>query len=178
MNFSDILSIGATIVASLGGGALIVFWMSSWLGKVWADRLMLKERSAHEKALTELRSHLEKEAEHNNHLLKQKIELYKEVSEPLIKLVTSAQISKRLEESDLNDFEKSRLATTALLAMFAPHEVFDKYNEIIDYLYNSVEGKQAWSFSSFRVKALSFLSEVRRDIGLYEDEIEYSGSRQ
>lgn len=178
MEFGDILQISATIIASLGGGALIVFSMSSWLGKVWANRLMQNERASHEKNLAELQSSLQKEAEHNNHLLKQKIELYKEVAEPVIKLITNAQHHGSLQPDDLKIFDSNRLSTTALLAMFAPQEVFNKYNDMIDYIYDSVEGKETWSFSSFRDKALIFLSEVRRDVGLYQDEITYSGTRQ
>ena len=39
MSVEDVLSIAATILTSLGGGAFIVFTLSNWLGKVWADRL-------------------------------------------------------------------------------------------------------------------------------------------
>jgi len=177
LEIGNIFSIGAVIITSLGGGALIVFGMSNWLGKVWANRLMQNERASHEKSLAELQSGLQKEAEHNNHLLKQKIELYKEVAEPVIKLITNAQQHGSLQPEDLKIFDSNRLSTTALLAMFAPQEVFSKYNNMIDYIYDSVEGKDVWSFESFREKALIFLSEVRRDVGLYQDEIKYSGTR-
>ena len=74
-------------------------------------------------------------------------------------------------------FDKDRLSTTALLAMFAPGNVFNEYNNMIDYVYDAVEEKQPWSFDIFRGKALIFLSEVRRDIGLYNDNLSYSGTR-
>ena len=98
----------------LGGGRLVVIGLSSWLGKVWANHPMIKNRA------------------------------------------------KR---------------TTALLALFAPQEVFNKYNEMIDYIDDFFEGEQEWAFDTFRQKALVFLSEVRRDVGLYQDEIRYSGTR-
>lgn len=177
MELNEIISIGASVIASLGGGALIVFGMSSWLGKLWANRLMLDEKAKHDKDLTELKSKLEKDAELNNHLLKQKIELYKEVANPVIKFISSAEHKGGISPEDLKEFDVSRLSTTALLAMFAPKEVFIKYNDMIDYIYNSTELKDSWSFETFRTKALIFLSEVRKDIGLYEDEITYNGSR-
>ena len=61
--------------------------------------------------------------------------------------------------------------------MFSPADVFIEYNNMIDYIYDSVEGKQEWSFDIFRNKALIFLSKIRHDIGLYEDSIEYHGTR-
>jgi hypothetical protein len=51
MNFDDVLKISASIIATLGGGSLIIFGLSSWLGKVWANRLMEKDKS---KFLTDL----------------------------------------------------------------------------------------------------------------------------
>merc|ERR1711916_249141 len=39
---------------SLGGSAFLLVVFSSWLGKVWADRLMQNERSKHEQLLNEL----------------------------------------------------------------------------------------------------------------------------
>ncbi|OBT07094.1 hypothetical protein A9267_14595 [Shewanella sp. UCD-FRSSP16_17] len=51
MNLDEILKISASILATLGGGSLIVFGLSSWLGKVWANRLMEKDKS---KFLTDL----------------------------------------------------------------------------------------------------------------------------
>jgi hypothetical protein len=61
--------------------------------------------------------------------------------------------------------------------MFAPSPVFNEYNNMIDYIYDAVEEKQQWDFDIFRGKALIFLSEVRRDIGLYDDNVFYSGTR-
>lgn len=66
MELNEIINIGTAIIASLGGGALIVFGMSSWLGKVWANRLMQNDRAKHEKDLESLKNKLKKlEIEHN-----------------------------------------------------------------------------------------------------------------
>ena len=61
--------------------------------------------------------------------------------------------------------------------MFAPTSVFNKYNGFIDFIYNSFEGKEEYSFSNFRVIALQFLSEIRKDIGIYSDDVSYYGNR-
>ena len=50
-------------------------------------------------------------------------------------------------------------------------------NKLIDYLYDSFEGKEEYSFEQFREIAMKFLSDIRKDIGIYQDEISYSGNR-
>jgi len=49
-------------LASLGGGVVIVYAFSSWLGRLWADRLMAKETAKHTQELERLRSDLRKVA--------------------------------------------------------------------------------------------------------------------
>lgn len=176
MNIEQAFEIAQAVLLSVGGASIILFMLSNWLGEVWANRMMVNERAKHASALAELTSTLKKEAEHNNHLLMQKIALYKEVANPVIELIVKAQ-HEPLTRTDLQEFEKDRLSTTALLAMFAPIAVFIEYNNMIDYVYDTVEEKQKWSFDIFRGKALIFLSEVRRDVGLYDDALSYSGTR-
>ena len=44
MTFSEIAETAASVIVSLGGGGLIVFGLSSYLGKVWANRVLEKQR--------------------------------------------------------------------------------------------------------------------------------------
>jgi hypothetical protein len=44
MTFLDIAKIALTVIASIGGGGAIVFGLSSFLGKLWADRALEKQR--------------------------------------------------------------------------------------------------------------------------------------
>jgi hypothetical protein len=44
MTFADVAKITLTVVASLGGGGAIVFGLSGFLGKIWADRALEKQR--------------------------------------------------------------------------------------------------------------------------------------
>ncbi len=63
MQLSDILAISGSIIASIGGGAAIVFGFSSWLGKVWANRLMEKEKNEHSRELESLKNTFLRETE-------------------------------------------------------------------------------------------------------------------
>ena len=156
------------IIKILGGTAIAIG--SSMAYKALVSHLLGKDVEI-------FKSKIKYEAEHGNHLLMQKIELYKEASNPIIDLIVKAQHQGTLSKEDLQKFDKDRLATTSLLAMFAPAEVFDEFNNMIDCVYDSFEGKQEWSFNTFRIKAVSFLSKVRKDIGLFEDVLSYKGTR-
>ncbi|HET8923780.1 MAG TPA: hypothetical protein VFN26_12395 [Candidatus Acidoferrum sp.] len=60
MTTGDVWGVAGAVLASLGGGSVIVAAFSNWLGKLWADRLMEKERAQHAKELEKLRSSLER----------------------------------------------------------------------------------------------------------------------
>jgi hypothetical protein len=59
MTIADAWRVALAVLASLGGGSLIVAALSSWLGKVWADRLMQRDRAKYSEELEKLRSSLE-----------------------------------------------------------------------------------------------------------------------
>jgi len=63
MSVGDIVKIGLYIISSFGGGAIIVFALSGWLGKVWANRLMVKEKAGYAQELESLRNHLVQDTE-------------------------------------------------------------------------------------------------------------------
>lgn len=64
MEFQESLNLAVSILGSLGVGAAIVIAASSWLGKVWASRILAKDRERFreraEKALESIRGDREK----------------------------------------------------------------------------------------------------------------------
>ena len=42
---TDVYNIAFAIIGSLGGGALIVFGLANWLGKIWAEKILQRESS-------------------------------------------------------------------------------------------------------------------------------------
>jgi hypothetical protein len=63
MNLSQIITAMAAFIVSLGGGGAIVFGVSSWLGKIWANRFMQAEQQKHAVELEQLRSQLRRQQE-------------------------------------------------------------------------------------------------------------------
>jgi hypothetical protein len=47
MTPKDILEVALIVIGSLGGGGLIVFGLSGYLGEVWADRALEKQKQEH-----------------------------------------------------------------------------------------------------------------------------------
>ena len=64
----EAFAVATTILLALGGGGGIVLSLSGYLGKIWAQRLMDREKAAHERDLellrSELRRHTEADLEH------------------------------------------------------------------------------------------------------------------
>jgi hypothetical protein len=58
MNIQDAIEIGSAAAISLGGGTLVVFSFSSWLGKVWAGRILETEKKTLQRELERHKSEL------------------------------------------------------------------------------------------------------------------------
>jgi hypothetical protein len=177
MDTVAVYEIAQAIIISIGGGGLIVLSLSGYLGKVWAARLMASETAKHQHDLEILRSELTRNGNRDSLNYKEKLDLYKAISVPIIELIVSIERTGNVTNDLLSDFELRRLSITAQLAMFAPMNVYDTYNELIDYLYNCLERKDKYSFKEFRKYAHKFLTEARRDVGIFSDEVRYLGNR-
>ncbi len=172
---TEAFEIAQAVLLSIGGGSIIIFALSSFLGKVWAKRILQNEKQEHDKELSQFKAQLESLIHKDSLNYQQKLDLYKVVSNPLIELV--ALISKNgLTSEHVQEFDRQRLHITAQLALFAPQSVFNAFSDMIDYIYDSLENED-YSFHVFRDKALSYLSEMRKDIGIYKDEVSYNGHR-
>jgi hypothetical protein len=200
MDLTELAKIVFAVLGALGGGGAIVVALYSWLGKLWAERLMEKEKALYQKDLEHFKAQLNREMEEEKaryqkdlehfkaqlnresdrtgQTLREKLSLYKEAIAPIVDIITQyEQTPTELKSSLVAGFEKKRLATSALLGMFAAMPVFEAYNALIDYLFDCVEGKRPFLFTEFRAFAFKLLSEIRRDVGISEDELVYRGPR-
>ncbi len=192
------LEIAGTIIVSLGGGGLIVFGLSSWLGKVWADRLMQKEKATHdrdledfrakavrrleeekahyERALEDFKSHLDRENKRAHQTFEERIAFYKEAMNPVIDLITESQRTGKLNQTMWLEFEKQRLATSIQFAMFASVDTSQAYDTLIDYIFDCSENKKRFSWPELREYAYKVVNEIRKDVGATGEAI-YKGTR-
>ena len=180
------------VLGALGGGGTLVFVLSGWLGKLWADRLMANATQKHDKDLEQLRANLtiknEKEVEqlkseleadrlNSAHLFREKIDLYKMVGNPLIDMVARVEQFQTMPPDELIKMDAARMKGAALLAMFGPACLFEEYNKVVDYLFDVKDGIRAWSFAEFRSLSLGVLNLMRADVGMQQDQVSYKGNR-
>ncbi|MCF6150444.1 MAG: hypothetical protein E3K37_17550 [Candidatus Kuenenia sp.] len=60
---SNVFSIAEAMIGSVGGAALIIVALSTWLGKVWANRILDKDRLKYASELEQIRNKLNSERE-------------------------------------------------------------------------------------------------------------------
>jgi|ERR1035441_3371278 hypothetical protein len=177
MGLENIATVVLLLLSSVGGGGAIVLGLSSWLGKVWANRLMEQEKARYRRDLEEFKADLQRKSDLAAQTLREKLSLYKEATLPVIELIAEAYSKEALQAVELKEFEKKRLATTVLLGMFAPQSVVWAHDTMIAYLHGCLEQKQQFTWEEFRGLGLNFVSEMRRDIGLHTDGLVYPGPR-
>lgn len=197
MMLQEVVSIGAAVLASLGGGGVIVFGFSNWLGKVWADRLMQKERQEHAIQLEQLRNSLRLASEEQLASLRSQLEItretlvrehldrvtiYRGAIDLIVEVVAKIEMILQQRRDGLNDdelynFEVQRLRVYAYLAMHAPQSVMDAYDTLSDAILAFIYDGAEVTWEHFRDLATECLNEVRSDIGIRPDPITYRGSR-
>ncbi len=147
MTFEDVAKIVLTIIASIGGGGLLVLGLSGWLGKVWANRLMAADQANHNRELERLRAELTQtnqilleaeRAKFNRGLEEFKAQLIISNEENLSKLKSELEIQKHSQLKEYQDkldiYRMVADIVSDLLADFdvskgilSPEQV-DKYN--------------------------------------------------
>jgi hypothetical protein len=63
MNYDELLKLSSTILASLGGGTLLLYAISGWLSRVWADKLSKRYMLDYDIKLSDFRNNLLKDME-------------------------------------------------------------------------------------------------------------------
>jgi cell division protein FtsB len=58
---SEISKVASAILTSIGGASVIILGLSSWFGKVWANKILEKEKAAYSKEIEHYKSELNRE---------------------------------------------------------------------------------------------------------------------
>ncbi len=91
-SWTDVLKIVSGVIAALGGGGFIVAGLSSWLGKVWANRLMAEEKAKYEKELERLAKQLERKNYVSKVRFDAEFAIYRELSKTLVIVVQDTSL--------------------------------------------------------------------------------------
>jgi hypothetical protein len=196
VNFTEIFKLISAFLLSIGGAGAIILALSSWLGKIWANRIMESDRARYAHQLEELRAKLTLENQTTIDNLKHELELYKEkyLKEhkdkiEIYRLVINA-VTDLLADFDVihitqnpppdalqkfDRFNRSRMMLYGYLAMLAPQNVMDAYDKLMDHLLQIFHGTKQYLWTEVRALAISALNEIRKDVGIDKSPIEYRG---
>ena len=98
----EIFKIIGAVIAGLGGSSIIILGLSSWLGKVWANRIFEKEKLKYEKELQDYKGAIDKEMQRLKTLdekalyttriqYEKEFEIYQNIWKILVELVWAAK---------------------------------------------------------------------------------------
>ena len=88
MSWTEIFEIGGAILISLGGASAVLFGFSSWLGKIWAERILTNEKAKYAEELEAFKNRLSLEAESHKIKLKKSEFIFSKEFEAASKLVS------------------------------------------------------------------------------------------
>jgi hypothetical protein len=79
MDYTEVSQVAAAVILALGGGGAIVAGMSSWLGRLWADKLLERERTSHAQLLEAHRREIELSFNAKNRVSEAEFEIYRQL---------------------------------------------------------------------------------------------------
>ncbi len=143
MTLTDLSQIAGTVLLSLGGGAVIVFVLSKWLGGVWAGRILENERA---------------ELAREHELLVRRRNVY-------TKLALSMRVFLKSEKPGTQEQKDSFLAAYDEAALWAAEEVADELGRFIDMLIKHTAKSGSVSNKDIQAEFVRCITVMRRDCG-------------
>lgn len=180
----------------LGGAAAIVAALSAWIGKLWADRILQRESSDHQRRLKALEAELRHDVDAQLARLQTELATLKEKTlkahadklacygfaiDGASKLLADLSAlagglpSARPFEQAFADFDAVRIRAYGHMAMVAPQPVMDAYDEMVEYFIHVRSGEEKPDWVKARNFALSWINAARVDIGVDPTSISYRG---
>ncbi len=199
MTTPEIWKTAAAILTALGGGGAIVAAFSSWLGKLWAEKLMAKEKAKYEEDLAKLKSQLERSNQDSLVRLQTDLGIFKDtylkqhndkigtygyvfnvVAEFLADL-DMIRLGKKPDGDAYDRFNRGRLKAHGYLAMLATQKVMDAWDSFTDHIFTTLEKNQTNNYhedwKEMRRRAYVLINAIREDIGIDKSPVEYRGRR-
>jgi hypothetical protein len=196
MTTQQAMEIAQAVLLAVGGGGLIVLALSSWLGKVWATRLMDRERREHDREMASLSAELRRQVDTQLANSRNELDIFKEkhlkahadklsIYRAAIDLI--AEILGDLDFAYMNGLplpdaaeqrdkmNRGRMRVWGYMAMLAPQHVMDSLDALFDHLLLVIDGHEQYEWVKVRELSLKLLNEVRKDIGIDSSSIEYRG---
>jgi hypothetical protein len=181
MDWETVFKFVTASIASIGLGGAIIFSFSSWLGKVWANRIIADQTHELASILEKTKRELDLIKETTLRFQNDKILTYRAIIDVVSRILSSfdAHGMGRLELQEaghrFDEFNEQRIKVYGYLAMLAPQSVMDAQDQLMDHLLKISNGEESYVWKDVRELALNMLNEVRKDIGIDKSPIVYNG---
>jgi len=190
----QIWQIAGAVIAAFGGSALILVACSTFLGRVWAARILEQDRAKYAREIEGLRSEAGQELArlttqldtlkhtelriHSDKLVSYRAAI--DVVADIVRILEKhhfGQLAPLEVGPALERFYKARLQLYGYLGILAPQSVMDAQDVLMEFLFDVIEGKRTGDWAEMRVRALELINEIRKDVGIDKTPIEYRGAR-
>lgn len=181
MEWETVLKFVTASIASIGAGGAVIFALSSWLGKVWANRILSNEKHKLESELEKTKRELDVIKETTLRFQNDKILTYRAIVDVVARILSAfdshqmGRLQPQEAGSRFDEFNEQRLRVYGYLAMLAPQSVMDAQDQLMDYLIKIANGSVGYEWQKVRDLAINMLNEIRKDIGIDKNSISYRG---
>lgn len=181
MDWETIFKLVTASIASIGAGGAIVFALSSWLGKVWASRILAAEQHKLGSELEKTKRDLDVIKDTTLRFQNDKILTYRATIDVVARLLSAfdshqmGRLAPIAAGSRFDEFNEQRMRVYGYLAMMAPQSVMDAQDQLMDHLMQIAHGATPYEWDRVRDLAIRMLNEIRKDIGIDKTPIEYRG---
>jgi hypothetical protein len=165
-NATIIWSTAAAVVVSLGGGGLLVFALSSWLGKVWANRIADAERARFARELEGYKNELQRLSEERRDGLTRKRDIYAQVATSMRVFLAAGRSASDAEKRDfLKAFDQA--------ALWASEDVAKALGNFLAQSTRNANQPGSVSNDEFKDAYRACLNAMRRDCGFPDTTFNY-----
>ncbi|OXY83510.1 hypothetical protein [Oceanimonas doudoroffii] len=181
MDWETVFKFITASTASIGIGGAAIFALSSWLGKVWANRILADQTHELASALEKTKRELDLIKETTLRFQNDKILTYRATIDVVSRILSSfdshemGRLQPHEAGSRFDEFNEQRMRVYGYLAMLAPQSVMDAQDKLMDHLLKISNGTEKYVWSDVRELALNMLNEARKDIGIDKRSIVYNG---
>lgn len=155
---SDLWNLAGAILLSLGGGGVIVMAMSSWLGKVWADRIARIEQARFAREIEGYKTELQGLAEERRDALTRKRDVYG-------KLIASMRVFQAGGQPASIDDKSAFLLAFDQAALWASEDVSHAVGLFIDGLVHNAQRPGSVTADEMTKRYAECVNAMRRDTG-------------
>lgn len=162
---TDAFETAFAVIAAMGGGGFIVLGLSSWIGKLWAERLMARDREVHAETLERLRYDLAREFDAMKDVLVRRRELYD-------RTVRAMRVFLAATRGASDEEKRAFLAAYDTCFLWASDDVLQVLRDFIDLQIAHARTRDPASQPRMQELYGECLAAMRRDAGFPETAVE------